>query len=190
MKRDVAPGLAVGGVVSGVLASSCCLLPAVLSLVGAGASLGAVGETLSALRPVFISVAAVALGTGFYFAYRKPRGCACEANARSAKGRRVGLWIATVVALGAIVFPTLHSEPERTTVSTHNRLEVALAGMDCPSCVGKLREAIGKVPGVAEVDVDYAKRRATVGFANGKAPAPDAVVVAVRALGYDATVVR
>jgi mercuric ion transport protein len=187
MKRDASTPLAVGGIASGILASSCCLLPAVLSLVGAGASLGAVGETLSALRPLFIAVAVVALGTGFYFAYRKPRNCACEANPRAEKRKRIALWVAAIVATAAAVYPALHSEPQKTPVASANHLAFDLSGLDCPSCVGKLRAAIRKVPGVAEIDVDYAARRATIGFANGQAPAGSAVIAAIRAIGYDAS---
>ena len=94
-------GLTVGGVVvSGLLASVCCIGPLVLAVLGiGGASLLARFEVY---RPILTVATFAMLGAGFWLAYRKPKVvegevCGCEhpkVNVGSAL-----LWIAAIVAL-------------------------------------------------------------------------------------------
>ncbi len=80
-----------GAVVSGLLASACCLGPLILAAIGIG------GAGL------------LAIGAGFWLAYRKPKAaegddCGCEYPKASRLGRAL-LWIAAVVAVGFWSFP-------------------------------------------------------------------------------------
>lgn len=94
---------AVGGVVSALLASSCCIAPLVLLTLGvSGAWIG----TLTALepyKPAFLGVALVFIGPGFYQVYFKSKP-ACEkgpycARPESAIVTKTALWAATVLVL-------------------------------------------------------------------------------------------
>lgn len=63
--------LAVGGTLSALAASTCCIVP--LALVSAGVSGAWIGSltALAPYQPLFIVVAMVSLGTGFWLVYRK-----------------------------------------------------------------------------------------------------------------------
>lgn len=91
--------------------AACCLLPFALLSVGVA---GAWVTTLDALAPykwAFIGLTLALLGYGFYAVYWKPRrtcaaGAACKACG-SSRSVRVGLWVATILAIGGIVFEQL-----------------------------------------------------------------------------------
>ncbi len=62
-------------------------------------------------------------------------------------------------------------------------LELAITGMSCDHCVGRVRKALASVPGVTV-------RHVTVGHAtvdyNGQPESPTAIVQAVDDAGYEA----
>ncbi len=41
------------------------------------------------------------------------------------------------------------------TLQAPDRLQFAVSGMDCPSCVGKLETALGRMPGISDVSVNF-----------------------------------
>jgi hypothetical protein len=71
-KKQVITG--VGGVLAGIIASSCCWLPLLLLAVGASATaVGAFTNTIETFRPLFAVVAIGFLGAAWYFTYfRRP----------------------------------------------------------------------------------------------------------------------
>ncbi len=62
-------------------------------------------------------------------------------------------------------------------------LSLAIEGMTCASCVGRVEQAIRSVPGVEAVTVNLATERAKVSFTPGAAD-PTAVAAAVAKAGY------
>ncbi|MBI5711727.1 MAG: mercuric transport protein [Candidatus Eisenbacteria bacterium] len=77
-----------GSLVTGLLASACCIGPLLLGAVGLG-SLG-FAAALAPLRPWFLGLTVALLATGFWLAYRPQRGEACAADGACARppGRR------------------------------------------------------------------------------------------------------
>lgn len=76
-RKDPSGLLATGGLIAGILASSCCLLP--LALVSLGISGAWIGRltSLSPFQPIFLTAGTVALGFAFWWVYlRKPEICA------------------------------------------------------------------------------------------------------------------
>ncbi len=68
----------------------------------------------------------------------------------------------------------------------HDRRELALGGMSCATCAGRIERALSAVPGVLRAEVNLATERATVeGFAGILRPAE--LIGAVRDAGYAAT---
>ncbi|MBS1183848.1 MAG: heavy metal translocating P-type ATPase [Proteobacteria bacterium] len=65
------------------------------------------------------------------------------------------------------------------------RIELAVEGMTCASCVGRVERALKAVPGVAEASVNLATERATI---TGSAEAA-ALITAVETAGYEAKVI-
>ncbi|GAB4287232.1 MAG: mercuric ion transporter MerT [Deferrisomatales bacterium] len=94
---------AVGAVLSGLLASACCIGPLLAVFLGVSGA-GALAR-FEPYRPWFGGLMVVFLGYGFYRAYGRPwKGEACCAPA-SLRVQRVILWVATVLAAGLFWFP-------------------------------------------------------------------------------------
>jgi Cd2+/Zn2+-exporting ATPase len=67
-------------------------------------------------------------------------------------------------------------------------LRYRVDGMDCPSCVGKLQTALGRIDGVSGVEVSFATGLLAFGAA-GAAANGQAVEAKIRALGFTPTAV-
>lgn len=98
---------AAGSVVSGLLASACCIGPLVFALLGISGA--AVAARLEPLRPYLLVVTYALLGGAFYSTYRtqKPAcapGASCERPGASRIGRAM-LWLAAIVVILATTFP-------------------------------------------------------------------------------------
>ncbi len=67
-----------------------------------------------------------------------------------------------------------------------DRRELAISGMTCATCAGRVEHALAAVPGVLRAEVNLATQRATVEGLGGLLH-PAALIEAVRDAGYDAT---
>jgi Cu+-exporting ATPase len=65
------------------------------------------------------------------------------------------------------------------------RLELAIGGMTCASCAGRIERALGKLPGVRGVSVNLASERARVEVLEGTDP--QQLIAAVVEAGYSAS---
>lgn len=63
------------------------------------------------------------------------------------------------------------------------RATLAVRGMTCAACVRRVQQALSRVPGVLETDVNFATERATVSFIRGQVGVSD-LVRAVQEAGY------
>ena len=81
---------------------------------------------------------------------------------------------------------TLRGESE---ASPSEGMELAIGGMHCASCVGRVESALAGVPGVREARVNLATERASVVFkADATPPNSEAMAAAVAKAGYSAKV--
>ncbi len=98
----------IGAVITGFLASACCIGPLLLVFLGIG-SAGALAA-LEPYRPFFMAATLLFLGGGFYFTYRKPK-MDCEDSACCTRGdkkiQKILLWLATLFALLMLFFPQI-----------------------------------------------------------------------------------
>src|SRR5688500_15122930 len=98
----------IGSVITAVAASACCLGPAVLSGVGAGA-LSAAALKLEAFRPLFLAATIALLGAGFVVTDRRSLSeqCATDGSCApsSSRGAKVMLWLATIAVILLVAFP-------------------------------------------------------------------------------------
>lgn len=96
---------AASGLAAGLLASSCCILPLALVSVGIGGAWISKLTALAPYQPVFIAAALLALGAGFWTAYRKQTACVpgslCEKPAATRTTKAV-LWIGLLIVAGAL----------------------------------------------------------------------------------------
>ena len=116
---DKRQGLAAaGGILGAIAASSCCIVPLLLTVAGVGGAWMANLRALAPYQPIFIAITALFVAYGFYLVYWRPRrvaargavvdGEACAACARPAVPSAVvksALWLAAVMVLLAATFP-------------------------------------------------------------------------------------
>lgn len=96
-----------GSVISGVLASACCIGPLVFALLGISGA--AFAHRFEPFRPYLLVLTYALLGGAFYLTYRPAQvecgpGEACEMPGASRAGK-VALWIAAIVVVLATAFP-------------------------------------------------------------------------------------
>lgn len=102
--------IATGGILGAIAASSCCILPLVLTIFGVTGAWMANLRALAPYQPVFIAMTAAFIGYGFYLVYWKPKqaaadGAVCARPIVPNKAVRGALWSATFVVALAISFP-------------------------------------------------------------------------------------
>jgi mercuric ion transport protein len=103
--------LFVGGIVAGLAAASCCVVPFALFLAGiSGAWIG----DLTALEPYrlyFAGFSVACIGIGFYRVYLMPAASCAEdsycARPKSHRITKIGLWTASAIVVIAIASPYL-----------------------------------------------------------------------------------
>ena len=95
----------LGALVGGILASSCCILPLALVSVGIGGAWLSNLTALSPYQPIFLGLAAVSVGYGFWKA-RVARRAACASDGTCAmpinsRLNTILLWLGGGLALAA-----------------------------------------------------------------------------------------
>jgi mercuric ion transport protein len=96
--------LAATGLAAGLIASSCCLLPLLLLSAGIGGAWMSQLTALAPYQPLFLGLAAVALGWGFWRSYRR-KDCAYGSTCYRPGvlwTTRVLLWLGSAVVLLAM----------------------------------------------------------------------------------------
>ena len=189
---------AAGPVLTAIVASVCCIGPALLALVGVG-SLGAFGA-LESYRPYFIALTAVLLGLAFYFTYRKKE-ITCEDGSckvvEAGKWNKIGVWTSAVIALAAIFFPYVNATPivsaatmkPTATQAPYSTAVLNIKGMDCEACANGLHASLSRMKGVKSATVKYKTRSAVIEY-NPAEVAPEAFANFLTKAGYKTTVVK
>lgn len=77
-------------------------------------------------------------------------------------------------------------EPADTAVTGDavEKVELAISGMSCSGCVGKIEKSLNRLPGVVSAQVNFASEIATVKFNSGQVAQND-LVRTVESLGYE-----
>lgn len=202
-KTAAARATMAGAVVAAIAASACCVVPAILALVGIS-GVGA-AAALEPYRPLFLGATAALLGLGFYLAYRKPRAvagagahvdaCGCPAP----RTRRSGKWMLWLAAVGVLFFAgypyiaaataETQRRGESAETATSQTAALHIDGMTCESCVSHIVDTLTGVPGVVKASVSFDDEMASVVYDPAQVE-PDALATAVTAMdSYTATVV-
>ncbi len=100
---------ATGGIVAALGATTCCILPLALTLLGISGAWMANLRALSPYQPYFLALSGLAIGYGFYQVYWKPRKVCAEgqACARPMGGNivKTALWAGAILVLITASFP-------------------------------------------------------------------------------------
>lgn len=98
----------VGGVLSGIGASACCVGPLLLLSVGIGGAWVAHLTALEPYRPLFIALTVLFLGLTFWKLYLMPASCTagdgCNAD-RARKVQRILFWVLFPIVLVIVASP-------------------------------------------------------------------------------------
>lgn len=102
--------IATGGILGAVAASSCCILPLVLTVAGVSGAWMANLRALAPYQPIFIAMTVAMLGYGFYLVYWKPNrapadGAVCARPVVPGKLVKGALWLASAMVILAVSFP-------------------------------------------------------------------------------------
>jgi len=101
--------LAAGGIFGALAASSCCVLPLVLTVFGVSGAWMSNLRAMTPYQPYFIAMTIVVIGYGFYKVYWNPAQVfAVDANCAQPLPNRIvktGLWIGAVLVSIALTFP-------------------------------------------------------------------------------------
>jgi mercuric ion transport protein len=174
--------------VTAIAASACCVVPAVLAVVGVS-GVGFAARFVP-YRPYFLAATVLALVFGFWLAYRPQRdGCGC-AVPRSRRAARVGLWTTTVLAVALAAYPLLgggSATAGSIEAAAAATLELHVTGMDCAECTSTIANRIKRVPGVVSASVEFESGIAVVRH-DGRAGMEQAAIAAVKKAGFHAEV--
>ena len=183
----------VGGIITAIIASLCCIGPVLVALIGIG-SVGAFAF-FENYRPYLIGATILLLGVAFYLVYRK-REVKCEDGSCKIQGagkwNKVGVWSATFLAAVAIAFPYLGvAPPSPTNVAVQGKAVVSLnvQGMDCQACAAGVEGSLANIHGVHKARVSFEKGEAVIEY-DPALIKPDAFVERVKENGFTAAIIE
>jgi copper chaperone CopZ len=183
----------IGSLATAVVASLCCIGPAVVALIGAG-SIGAF-SAFETYRPYFIGLTAILLGVAFYMTYRK-REVKCEDGSCKIQGagkwNKIGVWSATFIAALAISYPYLAAKPSATAnaaFAPKATVVLEVKGMTCTACASHIQTALSEVKGVHRASVEYEAGKGVVEY-DPALVQPEALIKRIDETGYKATLAR
>jgi len=159
MKKTNFSWTLTGGVFAALVASLCCIGPLLSLTLGLGSF--AASAWFAQWRPVFLGVTFVLLGLAWYLTYRRPT-VDCEDGScvrPPGKAARLSLWLGTIVALAAAIYPALpaanHQIKAAAVVASDAKLSVLIPSMDCPACAAGIEASLSRAPGVKQAAVNY-----------------------------------
>ena len=186
-------------------ASACCTLPLALAAVGVGGAFASSLAVLEPYRPLFVTLAAGALGLAFWRSARAVAApeavasegpdCACD-DAPRHRTRWVLLAGATVAVAILVAAPALLSRTgpgsaeavvQPVSVETEREVVVRIEGMTCEACARGVEATLGRTEGVLAASVGMTPPEARIRYDDTRTT-PEALVEAVEALGYEAEI--
>lgn len=181
--------LFLGIVLSGILASLCCIGPLLLVSLGlSGAWIGNL-STLAPYRPIFIVFSLLLLVFAFWDTYRMKGGESCMpgsicANPGGNKMRKLLVWILALVTLTLLALPffALHVFAAEKK-SEIKEVVLIVSKMTCEACPVTVKKAIMRLDGIKEVAVTLKPPEAHVKYDSSKL-SPKDIIKATTDVGY------
>ena len=169
MKKNGSSWILTGGVFAGLAASLCCIGPLLSLSLGLGSF--AASAWFAHYRPVLLAITFLLLGLAWWLTYRRPKAaCADGTCARQpGKAARLSLWLGTLVAVAAAVYPSLPAVGRATHAPSAvapggEKFTVLIPSMDCPPCAAGIEVSLRRTPGVLQATVDYDTKKAELVF--------------------------
>ncbi|MFN3852137.1 MAG: mercuric transport protein MerTP [Spirosomataceae bacterium] len=186
------------GIVTAIASSLCCITP-VLAIIAGSSGLASTFSWLDPFRPYFFGMTVLVLGFAWYQKLKpqkkmdgNPLDCNCETNQKpNFMQTKSFLGIVTVIAVLLLAFPSYAyvffpksvSTAIVTPTSEIQKVEFTIKGMTCSGCEHHVKTEIGKLKGIMEVVVSYAKGNAIVKF-DSKITSIEEIEKAINSTGY------
>jgi copper chaperone CopZ len=172
LRRVPLIGVGIAALVAAVVGVSCCWLPLLLAVVGAG---GVTIAGLSAWKPVLLPLSGLLLGIAWWAHLRQVRqrklGCACATEETGKQAierlRTVALLGVSVVTLGVWAAPYVFGVQagaqgsSRATQKAERCWRLEIQGMTCGGCALHVQQALLKA-GALRARVSYSEGMAAV----------------------------
>jgi mercuric ion transport protein len=180
------------GILSAILASTCCIGPLLLIVIGLGSGAALVGR----YHWFLLVGGAVVLSWAWAKYFREKTVCDCEHKPMS--GRRTGMITLVIATLLVLGFAGLNisryvfaSAPASAQMQTHlgnelNRAVISVEGLTCVTCEIAVRHGLRQIDGVKAMQVSAATRTATIDYEPSKTN-PEQLVEAINSTGYRAS---
>ena len=179
------------GILSAILAATCCIGPLLLVAIGLGSGAALVGR-----YHWFFLIGGIAVLTWAWAKYLREK-TVCDCQHKPMEGRRSGmltLLLVTVLVLGFaglnisryVFASTPTSAPTQTQLANGlNRIVISVDGLSCVTCEIPVRHALRRIDGVKSAHVSAATKTATVDYEQRKTN-PDQLIAAINSTGYHA----
>lgn len=188
----------IGGVITAIVASLCCIGPVVVAFIGVG-SIGAF-SVFAAYRPYLIGLTVAILGLAFYLTYRKrevkcedgtcPEGMDSHKVESAGKWNKIAVWFVAFIAAVAIAFPYFGVAPSSSVnaaVEGKAIVTLNIEGMTCEACAKGIERSLVSIKGVRKANVEYKQGRAVVEY-NPEIAQPKAFVERINESGFTAKI--
>lgn len=179
------------GILSAIVASSCCVLPVLLVVAGLG-SLG-VGSLLGRFHWGFIGVALALLIYAWRVYFKERRRCrAASCEMKSGKTTKWALLVAslivfTLTSLNFYTYANQHSSQPRSASTTGlAQVRIPVEGMTCLTCKLTVELSLKRLAGVQEADANVTDSAVHVSYDPTHASLDD-LIAAINKTGYRAT---
>lgn len=183
----------IGSVVSAAASSACCWLP--LLMVATGFSVAGASAFFERFRPLFLVIAVILLGIGFYLNYRPPKvacgpdGSCAPSGSRFRRWNRGLLWSSALLVTALAFFPSyvgrvIGASAMSSEESVSSVLVLGIEGMTCAGCEAAVEAALLELPEVLAAEVSYGESQGIVQLAPGASPSEMALKAAVGKAGY------
>ena len=178
------------GILSAILASTCCIGPLLLVAIGVGSGAVSVGR-----YHWFFLIAGMAVLTWAWAKYlREKTVCDCEHKAMGGRLSAIlTLLITTALVIGfaglnisRYVFGSLPPGAESRLPNGLSRVVVSVDGLSCVTCEIPVRHALRRIDGVKAIYVSAGTKTATVEYEPVKTN-PEQLVAAINSTGYRAS---
>jgi len=180
------------GILSAILASTCCIGPLLLIAIGLGSGAVVVGH-----YHWFFLIGGMAVLTWAWAKYLHEK-TVCDCEHKPMTGRRSGMIILVIATLLVLGFGSLNisryvfaSAPGPAQMQTQlgnglNRVVISVEGLTCVTCEIAVRHGLRRIDGVKAMQVSAATRTAAVDYEPSKTN-PEQLAAAINSTGYRAS---
>ena len=166
--------MASAGVLSALLASSCCIIP-VLTIIAGSTGFASSFSWVKPFRPYLILLSVLVLSFAWYQKLRvkaEPVDCCTVAEKPKFIQSTNFLAIVTFFAIAMMAFPLysnvfFHKTDYQiisTDISKLSTLEFSIDGMTCASCEDHIEHAVNELSGIISVSASYDDANAIVKY--------------------------